>query len=623
MAASSGTTESDSGSGSVLPARDQYWHDNQDSDSCQGSDDQSQDNTTPPRKRKKYSCVFRKEHTKIFSWATASKKGPTYAFCVKCSRDISLGLGGTKDLKRHEQTALHGRCDRAGSSCMNLQSYFSGPPRAASIVEAEVKFGYMLGEHHLPFLLADHCTKLFQSMFPDSAIAKAFKCSRTKATAILKLIALDVLQQVKDTLQESKFFSIQVDESTDISVSQQMAVMLRLFDNTSGCVRCVFFALESVEQATAEVLFQAIHKHFQLPLTLSYSNLVGLGTDGANVMLGRRNSVFSRLQAEQPSLVAIHCNCHIAALIANACCKVLPDNLEELTTDIFYYFKKSPKRIREFEKFQAFVEAKPHKLLKSCQTRWLSLEACVNRLIEQYQALLSYFRSTEDRQAVVRRVKAVLEAPLTQAYLRFLSSALPIIINFNKLMQRESPVVHVLQQELNGFIQKILLRFMKPDYVLSFSSALEVDIVNDYFLPLDEVFLGDATLQYIESTDEITTSELRKFQETCLCWWTTAAKEALRRLPIDHPLLSNIKWLQPCLQQYSLANQVQASAKVLQQVVKSGEIPVLLEEFMDYCVYPLSPAVKSIIEIDRYWYGCEQNSEPHWSNSVPRAFNTC
>ena len=153
----------------------------------------------------------------------------------------------------------------------------------------------------------------------------------------------------------------------------------------------VFFALESVERATAEILFQAIDKHFQLPLTLSYSNLIGLGMDGANVMLGRRNSVFSRLQVEQPSLIAIHCNCHIAALIANASCKVLPDNLEELTTDVFYYFQKNPKRIRQFKQFQAFVDAKPHKLLKACQTRWLSLEACVNWLIEQYQALLSYF----------------------------------------------------------------------------------------------------------------------------------------------------------------------------------------------------------------------------------------
>ena len=121
---------------------------------------------------------------------------------------------------------------------------------------------------------------------------------------------------------------------------------------------------------------------------------MGLGTDGANVMLGQRNLVMSRLREKQPGLIALHCNCHIAALIANASCKELPDCLEELTTDIWYYFHKSSKRLREFENFQCFVNVKPHNLLKACQTRWLSLEACVNRLVEQYDALLSYFRST-------------------------------------------------------------------------------------------------------------------------------------------------------------------------------------------------------------------------------------
>ena len=115
------------------------------------------------------------------SWAKESRKGSTYAFCVKCSRDV---LGGTL----HEQTSLHGR---ASSNSMSLQSYFGGPTHAMAVIEAEVKFGY------IPFLLAD---QLFQPMFPDSAIAKSFKCSCTKATAILKVIALDVLQQIRDVL---------------------------------------------------------------------------------------------------------------------------------------------------------------------------------------------------------------------------------------------------------------------------------------------------------------------------------------------------------------------------------------------------------------------------------------
>ena len=170
-----------------------------------------------------------------------------------------------------------------------------------------------------------------------------------------------------------------------------------------------FFALESVQRATGELLFEAIDKHFHNSVPFSYETFIGLGTDGANIMLGKRNSVLSRLRSKHGNIVSLHCNCHIAAKYA---CKVLPDNLEELTTDVYNYFQKSPIRIREFEQFQIFVESKPHKLLKACQTRWLSLEACVNRLLEQYQALISYFRSTEDKQAIVRRVNNVLDSHL-------------------------------------------------------------------------------------------------------------------------------------------------------------------------------------------------------------------
>ena len=59
----------------------------------------------------------------------------------------------------------------------------------------------------------------------------------------------------------------------------------------------------------------------------------------------------SRLRYMQPALVALHCHCHIAALIENEACKVLPDELEDLTTAVWYYFQKSPRMLRQFEEF--------------------------------------------------------------------------------------------------------------------------------------------------------------------------------------------------------------------------------------------------------------------------------
>ena len=105
-----------------------------------------------------------------------------------------------------------------------LQSYF-GPIREESVIR-EVLFAYFLGEHHLAFQLGDHCTKLFKLKFPDSSIAKDFKCSCTKATAVLKVIAQDCWKTISTAVRETKYFSLQTDGTTDITVTQQAAIML-------------------------------------------------------------------------------------------------------------------------------------------------------------------------------------------------------------------------------------------------------------------------------------------------------------------------------------------------------------------------------------------------------------
>ena len=482
--------------------------------------------------------------------------------------------------------------------------------RHKEVIEAEVKFGYFLGAHHLAFLLADHCTRFFRSMFPDSTIAKDFKCGRTKATAILKVIAQDVQRKLLCAVSDSKYFSLQTDETTDIAITQEAAIMLRFFDNSLGKVRCIFFALDKVEKADARHLFDSIDQHFQSSDVLAYDHLVGLGTDGCNVMMGQRNSVMTHIRSKQPALVALHCNCHIAALVANhACAAVMPKKLEELTTDVWYYFHKSAKRMREFARFQCFVEVKPHKLLKACQTSWLSLEACVNCLIEQYDTLLSYFRSTSDNTAAVRRITTVLEKPITKAYLLFLSNALPIINYFNKCMQRQAPLLHVFMEEIEGLVRKLLLRFMKSEYVCELSNVGEASLDDeDKYLPLNEVFVGHSTTQYLEEAleDSLSTTDERTFQKTARSWWYTCSMEAIKRLPLQTKFLANLKWLKPSLQQYNLVNQVLLAADSLPQVIRPEEKAQLQEEYMDFCTSPLTSDIKGIKEVDTYWHAVSQ-----------------
>ena len=81
-------------------------------------------------------------------------------------------------------------------------------------------------------------------MFPDSIIAKDFKCGHTEATAILKVISQEIHKQ---QLQSILCFLVCRQMKLDITVTQQSAIMIRYFDNTLGKVRCIFHALESVK----------------------------------------------------------------------------------------------------------------------------------------------------------------------------------------------------------------------------------------------------------------------------------------------------------------------------------------------------------------------------------------
>ena len=55
-----------------------------------------------------------------------------------------------------------------------------------------------------------------------------------KNTAIVEVIAKEVMHDILSRLKESIFFSIQIDETTDVSVNQQCGVMLRFFDHIEG-----------------------------------------------------------------------------------------------------------------------------------------------------------------------------------------------------------------------------------------------------------------------------------------------------------------------------------------------------------------------------------------------------
>ena len=136
------------------------------------------------RQRPKRECKYQIE------WRShrvyPSRKGPTFAFCESCGVDINVGHGGLNDVRKHLATSKHQEMLKATSGTSSLKALFRPSPLEESITRAELLFASFIPEHNLLFMLADHFTHLSKAMFPDSQIAKGFRCAATKTTCIVK-----------------------------------------------------------------------------------------------------------------------------------------------------------------------------------------------------------------------------------------------------------------------------------------------------------------------------------------------------------------------------------------------------------------------------------------------------
>ncbi|KAK5933090.1 hypothetical protein CgunFtcFv8_004746 [Champsocephalus gunnari] len=125
---------------------------------------------------------------------------------------------------------------------------------------------------------------------------------------LAQIAELPILQEIRS----SQAISLEVDETTDVSVSRQLDLHVRHLDK-EGCVFNHFLDLVTLEDGKADSVVAAIKSVLQKK-ELPVDRLYGLGTDGAAVMTGRLNGVAKQLTDSFPKLVSVVCAAHRLAL---------------------------------------------------------------------------------------------------------------------------------------------------------------------------------------------------------------------------------------------------------------------------------------------------------------------
>lgn len=155
--------------------------------------------------------------------------------------------------------------------------------------------------------------------------------------------------KVAEQISNAQFVTVLSDGSTDSSITEQEMFFVRTCN--SGRVLVSFAGIKQVEKGNAEGIYNAL-KHaiassdyLATPWNNFTSKLVGLGCDGAAVMLGQKKGLVALLKKDQPALVEVHCFAHKLELSFKDAVKKLTlyeKTVATLLMGLYYFYRNSP-----------------------------------------------------------------------------------------------------------------------------------------------------------------------------------------------------------------------------------------------------------------------------------------
>jgi hypothetical protein len=457
----------------------------------------SGDDAQQTKKKKWYSMDFKKDwlqDEKLKPWLKCDDRADSVPECIVCKFQF-INKPNKSALIKHSESEKHKKNFQDSHTSLDLGKYFKKAEEVSEdqkVARAELKLVGFMAEHRTPFKQADHLTTLVGSVCCDSAIGKKLKMKRTKAAYIMEGIAFVEQQRLADLLK-TKQFSLLIDESTDISVSQILAIVVRYHDDNE--VVDALLAIMEVDDGSAQGLYdkvKAVLKENAIPM----NNLIGFGADNCATMMGKHSGFQALLRRDVPNVFVSGCICHSFALCSNAASRKLPSWLEGLLKEISSYFSKSAKRTRDFKLIQDVLSVENHKILKLSQTRWLSRCCVIARILEQWEPLTLFFQSEmtlnqekSDKDKASTIYKSMKNAG-TEHMLLFLNYVLPKVDAMNKEFQSEGLKIHKVFRTVRDGYRTLLSMFIQNAVIDSMDVA-EIDPANiALHRPLSNLFLG-------------------------------------------------------------------------------------------------------------------------------------
>uniref|UniRef100_A0A6P7GA77 General transcription factor II-I repeat domain-containing protein 2A-like n=1 Tax=Diabrotica virgifera virgifera TaxID=50390 RepID=A0A6P7GA77_DIAVI len=258
----------------------------------------------------------------------------------------------------------------------------------------------------------------------------------------------DVVSQMKTDLQRCIFFSLQFDESTDISDTSQLAIFVRMiFDDFTSKEELVKI-IPLKGPTRGEDIFSSVKDYF-ISEYIPLQKLVGITTDGAPAFTGVHNGFIALCRKDDtfPNFLTYQCIVHQQALCGTF---LNADNVMKVVVKLVNQVRAHALQRRKFRTLIAEMNLEYGELLLPTEIRWLSKEKILRRFYELLPALIAFLKERKEDYST-------LEEPEWLRDFGFLTDVTGKLNELNLQLQGKEKSILQMISEVKSFIAKLEL----------------------------------------------------------------------------------------------------------------------------------------------------------------------
>ncbi|XP_071052621.1 zinc finger BED domain-containing protein 5-like [Onthophagus taurus] len=293
-------------------------------------------------------------------------------------------------------------------------------------------------------------------------------------------MAENVENEIIMRIRKSKFFSLQLDESTDCQNAAQLICFAK-YGYKNEVVDDFLFCKE-LQRTTGEEIFKSVNSYIT-GNNISWENCVGVCSDGARAMVGKHSGLLARIKEVSPNVTWVHCMIHREALVS----KNMPPNLMSvLDTEvkIINFIKARPLNSRIFAHIYKEMGSEHQHLFLHTEVRWLLRGRVLTRLFELKEEVFVFLNDNDKD----KKFTNFLTDEEWLCRLAYLSDIFLKLNELNLSLQGEQLNILVANDKIKAFTKKIDLwcSYCKENNFAAFPT-LECFVIENKFKVIQSI----------------------------------------------------------------------------------------------------------------------------------------